>query len=203
MGLRNLPIALAAPPADKIRRQFFTLPADPTHSACRISNHQRKRRYIFRYYRASADEAIISELVPANNGGVSPDASSPPDRSGAEFILARHISAWIVDVGEDATRPTKHVVGEFNAVIKRNVVLNLAAVADPHARSDHHVLADRAVLADNSAWEDMAEMPDLRTLTNDCALVDVTGDVNQRAGKARILAHLGHARDRKSTRLNS
>jgi hypothetical protein len=194
MGLRNLPIALAAPPADKVRRQLFTLPADPAHPACRISNHQRKRWYIFRHHGARADETVFSELVSADYGGVSANAGSPSDRGGSEFILARHIGARIVDVGEDTARAAKHVVGELNAVIKRDVVLNLAAVTDFHARPDHHVLTDRAVFPDDGAWKDVAEMPDLCALPNDCTFVHVTRSVNQSAGKARILAHLGHAR---------
>ena len=189
---RELAITFVAAWTDEILAEPLAAPAHPSDPARRISDHQRKRRHILRHHRAGADEAIVAERVPADDGGIGADAGAAPDRRRAEFILARHIGARIVDVGEHAARAAKHVVGEFDAVIERDIVLDLAAVADLHARADHHVLADRAVLADHGAGKDMAKMPDLGAAPDHRALVDIARDVNQRAGKARIFAHLAH-----------
>lgn len=132
--------------------------------------------------------------MPANDGGIGPDTGSSPDRRGAEFIFARYIGARIIDVGEDTTWTAKHVVREFNAIVERDVVLNLAAVADLDARADHDVLTDRTVLANNGTRQYMAEMPDLCALTYDRAFVHVARCMNQSARKPSIFSHLRHAR---------
>ena len=150
--------------------------------------------HILGHDRARADEAILAERMTADDRGVGADAGAASDRRGAEFILARHVGARIVDVGKDAARAAKDVVGKLDAVIERDVVLDLAAVADLHPRADHHVLPDRAVLADDGAGKDMAKMPDLGAAPNDRAIVHIARNVDERARKTRVLAHFAHLR---------
>jgi hypothetical protein len=63
-----------------------------------------------------------------------PDRSPLTYVSSPEFILARDVGARIVHVGEHAAWPTKHVVSQLDAVIDRDIVLNLASIADQLAK---------------------------------------------------------------------
>src|SRR5262249_42632648 len=141
-----------------------------------------------------ADKTIVAKRVPADDRGVGADARATPDRRLAKLILARNVGPGVIHVGEDGARPAKYVVREFDAVIDRNVVLNLATVSDLDVRTDHHVLPDRAVLAYDRAREYVAKVPDFGAAPDHDAIIDIARLVDQDAGKARILAHLAHLR---------
>jgi hypothetical protein len=130
--------------------------------------------------------------MPADDRRIGADACPPSNRRRTEFVFPRNIGARIVHVREDAAGPAKHVVGEFDAIIDRDVVLDLAIVPDPDARTDHDVLPDRAILTDRGASKNMTKMPNPGAAADRGAIVDIARFMNQHAGKARILAHLTH-----------
>lgn len=99
------------------------------------------RGYVTRHHSASADERIRADCDAANDGCVGADGGSALNQGSAEFVLAAHVGARIDDIGENATRAAKHVVLEIHALIERDVVLDLAAVADPHVWASHDILA--------------------------------------------------------------
>ncbi len=59
-------------------------------------------------------------------------------------------------VREDGRRAAEHAVLEGDAVVDRDVVLDLHAVADDDAGGDEHVLGEHAVAADPGAGHDVA-----------------------------------------------
>src|SRR5881227_1478256 len=84
-------------------------------------------------------------------------------------------------VGEYHRRSTEDVIFELDTLIHGDVVLDLAVVADPRAIHDDHVLAETAARPDDGTRHHMAEVPDLRPITDCGALVDIRGLVHERA----------------------
>ena len=66
-----------------------------------------------------------------------------------------------------------------HALVKRNILLQLAAVAHDHIVGDIHILPQRAVFADTAAGLQMAEMPYLRALANDHVVIHIAAGMNE------------------------
>ena len=116
----------------------------------------------------------------ADDRRVRADRRAAPHERPPVLVLARDVAARIDDVREHHRRPAEHVVLELDALVDRDVVLDLHVVADPRAVHHDDVLAERAALADDRAAEHVAEMPDLRAGADRRAVVDVRGLVNER-----------------------
>src|SRR5260221_3851864 len=149
--------------------------AHPADLPRRIAGDQRMRGNIVGDDRSGGDEAVASQAVSADDGGVRTDRRAAADDGGTEFVFALDIGARIVHVGEDAGRSAENVVPENDALIETYIVLDLAAVPYPDIGPDRHVLADDATAADLRSLENVAEMPDLRSLADFAAVVDPGG----------------------------
>ncbi len=177
----------------QIRAKPFSCFAHPANTPGRISDHQRERGNVLCNNRSCADEAILTQGMSADNCGVGADACATANGRGAKLILTSHVCARICDVCEHTAGTAKDVITQLNAIIESHVILDLASISHFYMRPDHHVLTDRAIFTDHRPRKDMAEMPDPGAFPYLCSLVHVTRDMNHRAGKARIFAHLCHA----------
>ena len=128
----------------------------------------------------------------AHDGRIRANRRTLANRRGFEFRLTAHIRTRIDHIGEHARWPAKDIITQHHAFIERNIVLDLAAMADGHFRSDHRVLPDRAILADHRPREDVTEMPDFGTATDHRTIIDIARYMDQDAGKARIFPHFAH-----------
>ena len=122
----------------------------------------------------------------ANDCRVGANCRALTNHRPAELSLPVDKRTGIVDVGEYARRPAKHIVSEINALKKRNVVLDLASIADTDARSNHNVLANYAVFADRNFTEDMTEVPNTCTCADCDAIIDISAFMDKYAGKPTI-----------------
>src|SRR5262249_26861951 len=127
---------------------------------------QGKSRDILGYHGPGPHHGIFADCVAADDCGVGPDACPPADQGGTELVLALHKGTRIEDIREHRAGTHKDLVLQCHALIDRDIVLDLAAVADAHIRPDHDVLAEHAVCTDAASGEDMGEMPDLRAVAD-------------------------------------
>jgi hypothetical protein len=125
---------------DQVIPETLACPAHPSDPPRRISHHQREIRDIPDDNGARADETEHAKRMATYHRRIGSDRSPLADRRGPEFILAQDVGARIVDVGEHATRTAKHVVGELDAGIDRDIVLDFASFADPNVGTDHDIL---------------------------------------------------------------
>ena len=128
--------------ADQVVPEALARSAHPSNPSRRISHHQREIRDIPGDDGARADEAILSERMTAHHRGIGSDRSPLADRSGPKLIFARDVGTRIVHIGEHAARSAKHIVSQLDAVVDRDIVLDLASVADPNIGTNHDVLSD-------------------------------------------------------------
>src|SRR6185437_5249608 len=94
------------------------------------------------------------------------------------------LGARVHHVCENAGGAAEDAFLESHALIDRDVVLDLALIADVDIRTGHDVLSKRAAAANARARQDMAEMPDLRPLADVAAVIDNSARVNLDAPEA-------------------
>ena len=83
---------------------------------------------------AGADEAVVTELVAADDGGVGSNGGALPHSGWQELGLPFHVRAWMVDVGEDATWTQKRIVFDDDTGVDGDVVLDLHASTQTNPR---------------------------------------------------------------------
>ena len=123
------------------------------------------------------DEGEAADSQAAHDRGVGAESGSLPDCSRPEFLLALDEGARIEYIGERHGGTAEHAVFQQHPFVDRNVVLDLAAAADPHLAVDVDVLAENAVFADSRSGHDVAEMPDPGSASDLARLVDHRGGV--------------------------
>src|ERR1043165_9166882 len=89
------------------------------------------------------------------------------------------MTAWGEDVGEDAGRPAEDVVLQRHTLIDRDVVLDLHVVAYLGPGHDDDILSEIAPLADPCSRHHVTEVPDLASLSDLRAVIDVRAFVNE------------------------
>src|SRR5690606_4414640 len=99
------------------------------------------------------------------------------------------------DVGEYGAGPAKHVFFQDHAVVDRDIVLNLAVVADHCAVSDENVLAYRHVLPDLRACANVGKMPDAGAFADLSTCVDDGAGVYGVGHEISNLSSLNQGRD--------
>ena len=82
----------------------------------------------------AAMKAVGADRMAADDGRVGADGRAAADEGRAERVLALDLGTRIVDVGEHAGRPAEHTLLERDALVERDVVLDLAGVADGRRR---------------------------------------------------------------------
>ena len=95
-------------------------------------------------------------------------------------MLAGDVAPGIQHVGEDATRAAEDVILKLDALVDRDVVLDLDVIADPGPRHHHHILAEAAPLANDRTGHHVAEVPDLGAAADDRAVVDEARGMNEK-----------------------
>src|SRR5690242_2541465 len=105
--------------------------AHPADLPGRIADDERMRRNVMGDDRPGGNEAMTSQTMAAENGGVRTDRGAASDDRRSELVLALDIGARVVDVREDAGRAAEHVAAERHTLIDAHIVLDLAAIADP------------------------------------------------------------------------
>src|SRR5688572_7528961 len=160
----------------------LTALAHPPQLTGRNTDHQSIGRHVARNDSSRTDERVFTERNSAHDGGVRADRRTAPHPGCLVLVLARDVTARVDDVGKHHRRSAKHVILELDALVYRNVVLDLHIRADLHAIHHDHILAERASLTDDGTAEDVAEMPDLGVVTDSRAIVDICRLVNERLG---------------------
>src|SRR5690242_165780 len=153
--------------------------AHPADAAGGDAYHERVRRNVGRDDGARTNECVLAEGDAAHDRRVGADRRAPPHERGTILVLARHVTAGVHHVREDARGTAEHVVLERDALVNRHVVLDLDVVADAGAGHHDDVLPEAAALADDGARHDVAEMPDLRARADPGAGVDVARIVHE------------------------
>ena len=157
--------------------------AHPADAPGRHTGHQRERRDIGGHDRASGDEGVLADDMTADDRGVGSDRRAALDQRRAEFVLALDAGPRIVDVGEYRGGAAEHPVFEGDTLVDRDIVLDLAAVADRHVGTSHDILAERAIPADPGTRQNMNEMPNAGAGTDLARLVEISRFVHLHARK--------------------
>ena len=91
----------------------------------------------------------------ADNGGIGPDGRPFFHQRLLIFVFPGNLTARVVDIGKNHTGTAEHVILQGHAFIDRDIILDLAAMADLGVRTDNDILADIAGCADAAAGQDM------------------------------------------------
>ncbi len=130
--------------------------------------------------RAGRDHRPGTEFDSTDDRCIRPDARTASDVRRDYFPVARRCSRVAVVRKRDA-RPYEDVVLEPHASKDRDVVLNLAAVADDYFGVDIDAKADRALRADPAPRPDVGSVPDPRSFANGDTILDDGGWMYSRA----------------------
>src|SRR4051812_19481888 len=122
--------------------EFLSATAQVGHSACRNSDHERKRGYVGRDQRTRSDHAVSAYADAGQYRGVCPHRSPALNHNRPQPLLRIHVT---LDRFPHSGRAGKAVVGERGIGADENVVLQCHAV--PHA----YIVLDRYVVSDDSA----------------------------------------------------
>lgn len=153
--------------------QFLAVPAYPTDSASGVACHEGVSRYILGYDGTRTDEAVRSEAMPANNGGIGSNGRASMEYRFAVFSLAAHRSTGVYHIGEDHTRSEEDIVLAADSGIDRHIVLYLAVAPQYYLRRDNDILPYIAVLTDDAVRHDVREMPYLGASTDGAIIVHI------------------------------
>lgn len=140
--------------------------AHPADLSGRHTSHEGVRLYVAVDDRPSSHKGIFAEGGAADYGGVGADGDTALDQGVAVLFFAADGAAGVVDVGKDHAGPAEHVVFQRDVVVHRDVVLNLAVVADHDAVAYKDVLAKGAIAANLGATADVHPVPDAAAFAN-------------------------------------
>src|SRR5213076_1498368 len=111
----------------------------------------------------------------ADDRGVRTDRAAALHERAPVLVPARHVAPRIHHVGKHAGGPAEHVVFQLDALVDRDVVLDLDVVADFRAGHHDDVLAEVAALADDGAGHHVRKVPDLGAVADHRSVIDITG----------------------------
>lgn len=144
-------IVLTGTGADQVITQAFAASANPGAEPSGHADDQRKWCHIAGDHGARRNHGIRTDCRSTDDGCIGADAGSAFHKCRPELFLAIDEGSGRKDIGKDCAWPAKHLVFKPDAFIDRDVVLNLAAVADVHIRADHDVLTYHAFRTDVAA----------------------------------------------------
>ncbi len=155
-------------------------------NACRVADHDRAWRDVFRDDRARADERLLADLDARAQDRASADARAAPDRRPRDELVAPLGAAHEVvvrrhDAGSDEDVVLERGVGgDVRLRLDLGQRAHRRVVLDQRAAAEHHVVADRDSLAD------------ARLVAEDHARADPrTGEDDRSGGHDRPLPDLG------------
>ena len=163
--------------ASPIEVEALAVAAHPANLACWVAHEESVVRYVPSDDAASADERPASDGAASDDGTVGAQCCTAKYARRCEFG-AVYGGARVANVRKYATGAEEYFVFEYDSVVKANVVLYSAAIADDDAGGDEHILTQDAAVADAGARHNVAEMPDLRVLTDTSRLIDDGCGVN-------------------------
>src|SRR5512134_1445269 len=102
------------------------------------------RRHVFGHHRTRAHERVFSNGDPADNGGVGANGGSMFHQGPAKLVSTYNLGTRVPYVRENAGGPAKNAVLELDAVVDRNIVLDLDPIANRHV-AHVHVLTEHAL----------------------------------------------------------
>ncbi len=143
--------------------------------ARRVSVNNGMRRHLLGDDCAGTDKSVLTDGIPTDNCGIRANASAS-FYQGEQIVFALvsgECGSWRANVRKDDRGATENVVFESDALIHRNIVLNLDVVADLHSWTNDHILANSASLANARAREEVTEMPDGRITAYLDFIIDV------------------------------
>lgn len=124
---------------------------------------------------------MLAQGVATDDGGVGTDGCSTLDQRRHPELgstLGKESARGEV-VGKNTGGTTKNALLQGYPAVDRNIVLELAVVADDDIAAYEAVLPDHAPLAEIGTARDMAEVPDLRAIADGYVSVNNTGRVNE------------------------
>src|SRR5438094_9073000 len=103
----------------RARGEFHSALADPSRDACWISDGERVIGKIARDHGARTHERIAPDRAATHDGAVRAERGAALHDCLRILIFARHVAAWVDDVGEHHGRTAEHGVSEADARIDR------------------------------------------------------------------------------------
>lgn len=164
--------------------QLQTADTGPAFLPGRIAVDDGVRRNVSRDDRAGSDHGVVPDGNAAEDGRVRSETCSSADVRGAMILgpIPRKCRSGRQHIREHDRRSAEDVIFKRDAVIHRDVVLNLHIAADADVRTKHDILPDAAIATDDDTTQDVAEMPDVCSFADIDAGVDVRGFVHEDAG---------------------
>lgn len=124
------------------------------------------------------DERVFAQGDPANYCAVGAKGYTALDQGVAVFVFAADGRAGVVHIGEYHAGPAEYIVLKSHVIVHRDIVLDLAIVADYDPIANEDVLTKGAIAADFGTTADVYPMPNTTTIANLSALVNDGGGVN-------------------------
>ena len=149
----------------------FTDPAELTGGD---SDHQGVILDILGDDRAAADKGTFADGMTTDDGAVGSEGGTFSDERPSIGTVNGEVGTGRGDVSKDAGGAAEHVVLYLYTFIDRDIVLDADPIADVHIVANVDILTQRAVPAETGTALDMAEMPDLRSLTDFHIIIDIT-----------------------------
>src|SRR4029434_2256294 len=162
-----------------------TMPAHPGFALCRDAQHQRIVGHIAAHHCARADECVTANARAANDCAIGAERCAAPHNRPQILAVPIDLGSRVNDISENAGRSAEDVVFQLDSGVNRNVILNLAVIANHHVVGDIYVLAQNAALAEAGSRLHVGKMPNL------CAGSDLYGIVDVGTFVHEIIS-LGH-----------
>src|SRR5690606_22321895 len=108
---------------------------DTPHGTRRVAHPESVRRHVPCHDTARRDHGVLANINATYQRRIGADTGAVVDTRGGNLPVAIEGARHLV-VGETGIRPDKDVIANFNAMINRHAVLDLAACADFHRMID-------------------------------------------------------------------
>ncbi len=151
----------------------------PPYPSGGIADHEGEGSHGVRNDTAGADKGIFTNLIATDNSDIGTDRRTAVHHRRAIFTLAGDERAGIDNVGEDSRWANEDIILEGHAIINRDIVLNLAAIANYGRGHNDDILTERAIGADVATGDEVGEMPNARTGAYRDVVINDSRRVNQ------------------------
>ncbi len=151
--------------------ELFAICAHPAGLSCGKTDDERVGLHVLGYNRACSNERELSDCSAGDDRTIRAECCPAANEGWPVLVLTRHKTSGIYDVCKHHRRSAEDALLESDAVIYRDIVLNLASISDKNSMSYKDVLPKRDAFANSRSRTDMYEVPDAATVANLGALI--------------------------------
>ena len=160
--------------------QFLPAFAYPPYLSGGHAGHQGIVLDIVRHHGTGGNHRRTADRMAAHDGAIGPKGSALAYERARVRAMHREMSPRSTHIREYARRTTENIVFDFNAFVDGDVVLDPDTVPDPDMVRHVNILPQRTVPADDGSSLNMTKMPDLRSLADAHAIVDIRTFMNEK-----------------------